>query len=151
MNVEELIKQLLPTKNIMQLATSAGNQPWVCNLHYYTDEDLNFYWLSTPERRHSKEISNNPRVAICINVHENTANEDYIIGISAEGTAELLPNIEASILQAYGAKLGTSKSFLGTVQDGTNPHRLYKFTPKSFVIFDTKNFPKDPRQEWRLK
>ena len=88
MTTEELIKQYVPSKNIMQLATSVNDKPWQCTVHYFSDKDLNFYWISTKERRHSQDIEQNSSVSGYVLIHENTAQEKYIIGLSFEGTAE---------------------------------------------------------------
>jgi uncharacterized protein YhbP (UPF0306 family) len=107
--------------------------------------------LSTVDRRHSKEIAKNPKVALTIKVHENTSNEDYVIGISLEGTAGLLDENEyESVAKSYQSKHGTSDAFINSVLSGENPHKFYKFVPQTAVLFDNKNFPKDPRQEWTL-
>ena len=151
MDLEELIREFLPSKNVLQLATSVNNQPWVCNVHYYSDDDLNMYWISTPQRRHSEEIKQNPRVAVVIKVHENTPNENYIIGLSAEGTAELAGRDLGQINEAYMKKLDKPAQLMADIKDGSNPHEFYKFSPTKFVLFDTKNFPKEPRQEWKIE
>lgn len=88
--MKEYIREYLQTNNVIQLATAKDGQPWLCNVHFYADHDLNIYWRSTTERRHSKEIADNPKVAAVIKVHENTPQEDYVIGLTIEGTAELL-------------------------------------------------------------
>jgi uncharacterized protein YhbP (UPF0306 family) len=43
MDLKKIIKDYLQTPRVMQLATCVDNQPWVCNVHYYVDDDLNFY------------------------------------------------------------------------------------------------------------
>lgn len=151
-SVEEIVRDSLPTLNVLQLATSVDNQPWACNLHFYSDDDLNIYWLSTPDTRHSKEITQNSHVCAVLKVHENTLEEDYVIGISIEGTAEIVEDEheKKSIARDYQAKLGTSDKFINSVLDGTNPHIFYKLTSKKLALFDNKNFPDEPRQEVNL-
>jgi uncharacterized protein YhbP (UPF0306 family) len=149
---EELIREYLPMVNVMQLATSVGNQPWLCTVHFYNDDDFNLYWISTPERRHSQEIAHNNKVAAYMLVHENTPEEDYVIGISIEGTAELIgQEVDGVIDKAYAKKQDKDPQLMADIKSGKNPHRFYKFTPTKFVIFDTKNIKGNPRQEWSLK
>ena len=62
-NIEESIKAYVGQANIMQLGTSENDQPWICTLHFYSDADLNFYWCSTTDRRHSKELAHNSKAA----------------------------------------------------------------------------------------
>ncbi|HLB66400.1 MAG TPA: pyridoxamine 5'-phosphate oxidase family protein, partial [Candidatus Saccharimonadales bacterium] len=113
---------------------------------------LNFYWFSRLDRRHSKEIAKNPKISIYILVHEDKPTEKYVIGISTEGTAQLVDtNDEIDNIKAYVAKFSISKSFLDDVISGKEPHKFYKFTPSNFVLFDNKNFPEQSRQEWTVE
>lgn len=151
MSVEELIRKHLPSKKVMQLATCRDNQPWACNVHYYSDTDLNLYWFSDPDRRHSLEIKENPKVSAVIKVHENTPSEDYVIGITAEGTAGLVTEMDDITLEEFRGKHNMSNEFMEKVKKGIQAERFYKLTPTSFVLFDNKDFPGDARQEWQAK
>lgn len=149
--VEELVREYLPASNVIQLATSVNNQPWACNVHFYSDEDLNIYWISTPERRHSEEIAQNPKVAAVIKVHENTPKEGYVIGLTIEGTAELLAEtVDPAIVDAYAAKHAKDPKMMADIKAGTNPNKFYKLTSRSFVLFSTSDFTDNPRQEWKV-
>jgi uncharacterized protein YhbP (UPF0306 family) len=133
----------------MQLATSLNGQPWVCNIHFYSDDNLDIYWVSTLERRHSLEIKQNPKVAATILVHLNTPDEPYVIGITVEGEAELLGEVvDSEVGAGYVIKHSKDDHFLADIADGKNPHRFYRLKPFSIVLFDTKHFPENPRQEW---
>lgn len=148
MDIKQLIRDYLSEHRVMQIATSVNNQPWVCNIHYIADEDFNIYWISTPQRRHSLEIAENPNVAFVIKVHEDTDNEPYVIGLSGEGKASLVPENEVETVgKKYFAKTGKSSSILDDILSGKNPHRFYKMNVKKFTLFDTNNFPDNPRQE----
>ena len=83
--------------------------------------------MSKLESRHSKEIAQNPKAAVAVVIHEDKPGEEYVIGLAAEGTAKLI-----------------SKEVSG------DPHKIYRFTPTSIVLFDKKNFPDQPRQELKL-
>lgn len=150
MQPEELIKQYLDQVNIMQLATAVDNQPWACTVHYYADDALNLYWVSTLERKHSQDIAKNPKVAAAIMVHENTLAEPYVMGISTEGTAELIAqNVTDEIAAGYAAKHGKD-SDMPAIAAGKHAHKFYRLKPSRIVLFDNKNFPEDPRKELRL-
>ena len=148
MELRELIKDYLKTARVMQLATSVNNQPWVCTVHFYSDDDLNFYWASMITRRHSIEIEQNPKASIAVKIQEDTPEKKYVIGISAEGTAELL-NIEEinKIGDQYIKKLDKDPNLIADILSVKKPFKFYKFTPSKFVLFDVLNFPHDPRQE----
>lgn len=149
--VEQSIRSNLKAARIMQLASSANNQSWICTVHFVADKDLNIYWFSKTDRRHSKEIAKNSKVSVYFLVHEDKPDEKYVIGITAEGTARLVDaNDEVSNVKAYINKLDLSQNFLDNVLSGKEPHKLYKFVPSSFVLFDNKNFPEQARQEFSL-
>lgn len=155
---QEIICENVPKVNILQLATCINNKPWSCNLHYVTDEDMNIYWLSTPERRHSKELEINPRASATILVHENTKAQDFVIGITVEGQVSKVDRSKyKTILTKYGKKHAINKTsvnllkFLALVVSGKDQHVLYKLKPTQFVLFDTKHFPDNPRHEWSLE
>jgi uncharacterized protein YhbP (UPF0306 family) len=148
-DLKELIQEHLKNERVMQLATSIDNKPWVCNVHFYADDKLNVYWASTPERRHSKDIEQNSHIAIAIKIHEDTPDERYVIGLSAEGNAHMLSVEEAErIEEAYVNKIGTPPALLNDIKEGKI--RFYRLKSVRFVLFDTKNFPENPRQEYAL-
>ena len=148
MNPKDLIKQYLGQRNVMQLATSVNDQPYVCNVHFYADDQLNLYWISTEARRHSQELAQNPKVSAAILIHENTPAENYVIGLTIIGTVEFLgKTVDSEIAAGYINKLQKEPSLIEEIASGQNPHRFYRLTPSSFVLFDSKNFPQDPRQE----
>jgi len=150
--IKEQIKNHLKKARVMQLATSTDNKPWVCNVHFYSDESLNFYWISTLARRHSQDIEKNSYAAITIKIHEDTPDEPYIIGLSVEGQAELITEKEAKkIADHYKNKLGKPQSLIDDIFAGRNPHKFYRLKPMKFVLFDTKNFTDNPRQEYNIK
>lgn len=143
---KSLIEKYLVEASIMQLATSADGQPWICNLHFVSDEASSLYWISKTDRRHSQEIGLNPNTAITIAVKTDKP----LIGLQAEGVAELVTDNDqvASIMDEYIKHHGTDRAFVDTIVAGTNPHKLYAFRPKRFSLFDQVNFADQPSQEW---
>ncbi len=130
MDVKDLLIKYVNQPRVMQLASVGDAQPWVCSVHFFADDELNFYWCSTPERRHSKEIAHNQRVAAAVVVHEDTPNEPYVIGISVEGGAVLANQKDIGrIGDNYIQKLGKDPSLLQDILAGRNPHCFYRLTP----------------------
>jgi uncharacterized protein YhbP (UPF0306 family) len=146
---QQLIESYLSEKKIMQLATSRDGQPWICNLHFVADKDSNIYWLSKPSRRHSEDITKNPRTAITVAVQT----EKPLIGIQAEGESHIITDEKAVrfVMELYVKRQGTDKGFADTIIDGSNEHKVYKFTPTRFSLFDQKNFANQPPMEWVVK
>jgi uncharacterized protein YhbP (UPF0306 family) len=152
MSLEELIRQYLSKSRIMQIGSSSDNQPWLCTVHNICDEELNLYWVSDLNRRHSKEVLKNPKVCAYVLVHEDEPNERYIIGISIIGLAKVVEEkLDKSLINKYCKKLNKDKQMANDAANQIGTNRFYKLVPKEIVLFDTKNFPKIPRQVWNLK
>lgn len=144
-DTQQLLDGYLDEQHMMQLATSAGGQPWCCTVYYVHDDERNLYWASWPTRRHSQEIEANPNVAVAIPIKHT--NGEKVVGIQAEGTAEKVVPSGANrpVVEAYAAKFGRDQTWIDNFTAGKNQHQLYKFTPANFVLFDDVNFPSDPR------
>lgn len=134
-SAEGIIRDGLAKMQLMQLATVAGDTPWICTVHFIEDEELNLYWLSLPSRRHSQELVSNPKVAVTIAVKD----EMPVIGIQAEGQAGEVTDHEVikSIMEKYVAKFNIGSGFYDNFIACNSKHKLYKFTPKRFH-FSTK-------------
>jgi hypothetical protein len=72
-----------------------------------------------------------------------------VIGIQAEGTVRMIEEESEirTIAGKYARAFGRDKQWVEDFSKLKTGHRLYKFTPKQFVLFDEQNFPADPRQE----
>jgi uncharacterized protein YhbP (UPF0306 family) len=149
MDVEKLIREYLPNIIHMSLATSANNKPWVCEVHFAYDDELNLYFMSKPSRRHSKEIAANPNVAG--NIVKQHSSGEKPRGVYFEGTAEQMEDVDETS-PAYGLydkRFGISPTTLEEIKNDPAGHKFYKIMPVNFVLFDTVNFPENSRQEWR--
>lgn len=62
-DLEKTIRDYLPAVIHLSLSTCKDDKPWVCEVHYVYDDELNLYFRSKPSRRHSLEIMDNPYVA----------------------------------------------------------------------------------------
>lgn len=123
---------------LMQLATVQDSQPWIANVFFVVDAQLNFYWLSYPNRRHSRELALNPKAAIAIAIKTNKP----VIGVQAEGEVAEVHNktIIAKMMLPYIKKYGQGKDFLQFVKEGKNKHILYKFSPTTLQLFDEVHY-----------
>jgi uncharacterized protein YhbP (UPF0306 family) len=145
--VMPLIEKYLEQGRMMQIATYADGQPWVCTVYFVADKDSNLYWLSLPARRHSQEIAKNNNIAIAVAVKFD---KNPIIGIQAEGSAEVINDLDIikMALPDYVAKYGSGKDFVELFKSGKNQHQLYKFTPSKYYLFDEVNFKDGQKHEW---
>lgn len=84
-DIKTLIQEVLSKGYLMSLATSDNGGLWVCDMIYIHDDNLNIYWMSDPQARHSQAIHKNASVAGTITA--SSQGEDNL-GIQFEGVAE---------------------------------------------------------------
>lgn len=118
----------------MSLGTSKDNKPWVCEVHFVYDENLNLYFRSLTSRRHSQEIAANPHVAG--NIVKQHAIGEYPLGLYFEGTAEKLDD-EAErqkVFPLFRDRLACTED---TLEDAKDPegHQFYKVTVENWCMF----------------
>jgi len=151
MDVKQLIQEYFKNTRMLQIATSSDGQPWNCTVYYVFDDDWNIYWISTPERRHSKEIANNPKVAGVIAFSQEPYPTDGVQGLQFEGLAEILSGEEEKkASKLYIEQLDREKTLLEDIRSGKNPHKFYRIQPTKFVLFDSVHFPDNSRKEISL-
>lgn len=149
MDLNKLIGDYLSKSKMMQVATASENQPWICTLYYASDENKNLYWISKPDTRHSKEIIKNSKVAVAVPVVFTSLT---VVGLQIEGEAMIVEDFDEikRSVKLYSDKFKRGEKWYQDFIKGKNPHKLYKITPKSFVLFDPKNFPDKERQEIKV-
>ena len=86
----ELTKQhvldFLKTNKLMQVATF-GDFPWIVNVFYVFDDDLNLFFLSAENILHCRQIAQNEKVAVAIvDSHQNYS--DKLKGLQMYGIAK---------------------------------------------------------------
>ncbi len=150
MKLKKLIKDYLKEAKMMQLATSFNNQPWVCNVWFATDENLNIYWFSSTQRRHSKEVMNNQKVAAAIVLPLTPA--DPPRGLQLQGVAEVLTKQEDidKAIAVYKDRIFSTADIKELMEGEEKPHKFYKIKPTQFVLIDAVNFGDNWRQAFNL-
>ncbi len=140
MNIEKAIREYIDNVIHLSLATCKGDRPWICEVHFSFDNDLNFYFLSKPERRHSEEIALNPNVSGSI-IHEHAIGEP-VRGVYFEGVAELIQDIHADhpAYVTYCNRFGTGPEILD--------HGFYRVKVSDFYLFDNRET--EPGQKYHL-
>lgn len=150
MRVKQLIKAYLKEAKMMQLATSVDNQPWVCNVWFAFDNDLNIYWFSATSRRHSEDIIKNNKVAAAIVL--SLTPKDPPRGLQIQGIAEVLTRKEdiEKAMSVYKDRIFDQETIDELMEDKQKPHKFYRIKPTQIVLFDAVNFGNNWRQEYNL-
>jgi nitroimidazol reductase NimA-like FMN-containing flavoprotein (pyridoxamine 5'-phosphate oxidase superfamily) len=148
MDVEKLVRENTEGLFHMSLATSSGNAPWVCEVHFAYDESLNLYFRSLLSRRHSQEISKNPQVAG--NIVKQSELGESPVGVYFEGRAELLSGVDLNhpAFLAISQRIGVGSEIIDEAnkEDG---HKFYKITVKNWYVFG--RFGTDHSQKLKLE
>jgi uncharacterized protein YhbP (UPF0306 family) len=100
-NIRQLIKEVLEKGYLMSLGTLDEGGVWVCDVIYIYDEDLNLYWMSDPDVRHSKTVLKIPKIAGTITV--SLPKEDNL-GIQFEGVAKKIEGARFDLAKKHYAK-----------------------------------------------
>lgn len=99
-NIRELIKEVLEKGYLMSLAT-VDESAWVADVIYIFDEDLNIYWMSDPEARHSEAILKNNKVAGSITISGQGQDNE---GIQFSGIADKIDGDRYDLVVKHFAK-----------------------------------------------
>ncbi|KKR06268.1 MAG: hypothetical protein UT34_C0001G0308 [candidate division WS6 bacterium GW2011_GWF2_39_15] len=147
--LKSLVSNYLSTQKLMSLATFSDT-PWIANLYYVHDSDLNLYFVSKAWREHSKAIDINPNVAVAI---ADSHQPIYLPqkGIQLHGTAQKIKSIKKLewmfnmwnklITEGQGEKMEDPKKFIDAAVSN-----VYKISPKRIKFFNTQLWPKEQFQ-----
>lgn len=148
-NKKEIIKFL--NKNILMTLATAYPKPWVATVYFVTDEDFNFYFVSSPNSKHSKDIDKNKNVA-CAIYDSHTKNSDKKAGIQMKGTAKMVKNwneVEKYLLLWNKKNPGMEKVVnVKNMKEKVISSRVYKITPKYVKFFNQELFGEDGIKEY---
>ncbi len=132
----------------MSLATCVDNKPWICEVHYVFDHELNLYFRSTPQRRHSDEIMKNPHVAGSIITQHFLGQK--VRGVYFEGVAEKLTDVDKDHIayKLYCDRFGTNQDIVTEAQKADG-HAFYKISVHTFALYD--GYESSPSQKFELR
>jgi uncharacterized protein YhbP (UPF0306 family) len=147
MNVEKIIREYIDKTYHLSLGTSSGSKPWVCEVHFTYDDNLNLYFRSLKSRRHSQEIAKNPHVAGSI-VKQHPLRE-YPHAIYFEGTARIIEDNDEieNVFEYFQSKLNSDESVLEDAKKNDG-HNFYRITVENWYAFG--KFGQSSGQKYKL-
>ena len=104
--IKKLILEVLEKGYLMSLGTHDEGGVWVCDVIYIFDDDLNIFWMSSPDTRHSKAILKNNYVVGTITV--NLPKKDNL-GIQFEGMAQKIEGAKFDLAKKHYQKRNRPK------------------------------------------
>ncbi|HEV2339297.1 MAG TPA: pyridoxamine 5'-phosphate oxidase family protein [Patescibacteria group bacterium] len=151
MGVRKLIEDYLQEAMLMQIATAKNNQPWVCTVHFASDNALHLFWISQPDRRHSKEIEENALVAGTIVIPHTK--DQKARGLQFQGIAKKLTDKKefSHAIEVLAKRMEYQSEKIHNLLEGKDNHVPYQIIPEYFVLFDVVNFPQNPQQTYVVK
>lgn len=144
-NTKRIILDFMNSNTILSLSTSTSDSPYICNLFYVCDDDLNIYFLSSKKTRHAQELKDNPRVAVSI-YDPLSAPGKSVIGLQATGKVSEAKGIELiKMFKSYLSIFPATKVNIDMLKQVSFDSRLFKFKPDVIYFMDKSHFEK--RQE----
>ena len=142
-DLSDIARAIIDSNMYMVLETAdASGQPWVSPVYFAPEGYTHFYWVSSPEVRHSRNIAMRAQVSIVVFNSQaaiGTGQGVYMSAIAQELTgAELDRGIEIfsrTSLRHGGRQWGTSD-----VQEPTL-YRLYRATTLEHWVLDPAGRP----------
>lgn len=140
---KQIVLDFLKTNKMMQVATFGKDHPWIANVYYVFDNDLNLYFLSGEKTLHCRQIAENEKVACAIS-DSHQGLHDKQIGLQMWGTAKKISDLEK-----LRFALGKWKEVLNEKDDELSAenilnnvikNRVYKISPKKIKIFSKQLF-----------
>jgi nitroimidazol reductase NimA-like FMN-containing flavoprotein (pyridoxamine 5'-phosphate oxidase superfamily) len=142
-DLDAVARGILDDNRYMALGTADEHgRPWVSPVYYAPDGYRTFYWVSSPERRHSRNVAVRPEVSIVVfdsQVAIGDGQAVYMTATASELTGEELERgIEtfSRVSQRHGARAWS-------VEDVRPPAalRLYRATVSEHWVLDPERRP----------
>src|SRR3989344_4309761 len=140
-DIKQLIKEVLDQGYLLSLATTDDSGVWVADVIYIHDDDLNIYWMSDSDVRHSQAIANDNRVAGTITVSGAGENN---LGIQFEGTAERIEGNRHDLALKHYAK--RKKPAPKESDDVLGGDSWYMLKPKRIELINEKLYGFDKKK-----
>jgi len=142
--IKKHIVDILNTVKQMVLCTSKGDKPWAVTLFFAFDHN-SIYFFSREHRRHSQEIASNQHVAGAVASEHSEGLGSPVRGVQFEGNCNLVKSGELKHAYDLFKKRFPNVAEIHSFDQASK--ELYKIEVKKFVLFDSLNFPDDPRKE----
>lgn len=132
-NIDKNLIEFIESQYLLTISTiNLDYLPWSCNVYFSSDENLNLFFLSTPNANHSQHIFQEPNIAFTTAWFDkkNLANRKSVQG---KGVCSIIDddNEIKDILKIYNKKFPAFKKAINLENIKTNKieSRPYKITP----------------------
>lgn len=136
MTIKDRILEILEKTHLMNLATLDKTGVWVSSVVFIHDDDLNIFWISDPETRHSKAILENKQVAGTITF--TTKSKEPNLGIQFSGVAHKIDGSRYDLALKHFKK--RSKIEPKESEDVLEGDSWYMIKPNEIDLIDEENY-----------
>ena len=134
----ELTRSIIDSNRYMTLGTGdESGLPWVSPVWYATAGYREFFWVSSPNARHSRNLARRPEVAIVIfDSHQAGGWNALYMSAVGEELRDVDDGIEvfSSASEAQGLRPWTREDVLPPAR-----HRLYRVTVSEHFVLDARD------------
>lgn len=142
--LEQIVRTYIDKTFHMSLGTASNNIPWVSEVHFAYDNDLNIYFVSLPSKRHSQEIAVNPTVAGSI--VDKYGLDDHVVGVYFDGVATHLSAGPDMDIAAACLKYRLDMDDVSKEAARPDGHQIYMIRVKNWHVFG--EFHDQPPQKY---
>jgi uncharacterized protein YhbP (UPF0306 family) len=144
-----IAKAIIDSNSYLVLGTADENGlPWVSPVWYAPDEYRQFFWVSSPEARHSRNVAARPQVSIVI--FDSQAPVGTGQGVYMSAVAEELTGDEVDRGIRFFSRRSVAQGAGAWTADDVRPparHRLYRATASEHFVLG----PQDQRMAVSLE
>ena len=142
-DLEATARSIIESNLYMVVGTAdESGQPWVSPVYYAAEGYAEFYWISSPDARHSRNLAARPHIRIVVfdsQVPIDTGQGVYMAAVAEELTgAEVDKGIGIFSRSSLGH--GGSEWKLEDVET-PSPYRLYRATATEHSVLDPAAHP----------
>lgn len=140
----DIARRLIQQNIYLTLGSADGaGQPWVSPIFYVAAGSERFYWVSSPDARHSRNLAVRPEVSMVIFDSRVPVGEAQAVYISARAEEVTGAEVEPAVdVYSRGSELRGARAW--RLEDVIAPavHRLYRATASEWSILDSIGHPR---------
>jgi nitroimidazol reductase NimA-like FMN-containing flavoprotein (pyridoxamine 5'-phosphate oxidase superfamily) len=144
--LSDLARGIIESNRYMVLGTADENGvPWVTPVWFAHVDHRRFIWVSSPDRRHSRNTTPRPEVSIVIFDSRIEVGDARAVYMSARAEELNGPGLECDVLRFDTACQAQGLTRRWTVGDmvAPSPYRLYRATASTHWVLDPDSSPDD--------
>jgi uncharacterized protein YhbP (UPF0306 family) len=130
LDLETIARTIIDSNFYMTMGTADENgRPWVSPVYYAHEDYANFYWVSSPEATHSRNLAARPEVSIVIFDSRTPVGSGQGVYISAVAEELMGADLDRGIA-IFSGRSDAHGAGEWNVEDVRPParHRLYRAT-----------------------